>query len=87
VAGATGVCSGAGAGAGADVSAGLVSFGTMALSWQPMTDKDKNIRDNAISLDRLFFTFLSSFLSYHLLTKILKFVSGSGNNSHDRWKY
>jgi hypothetical protein len=63
VAGAAGVCSAAGAGAGADVSAGLVSFGTIARSWQPMTDKDSNMRPNAISTDKLFFTFSSSFLS------------------------
>jgi hypothetical protein len=60
VAGAAGVCSAAGAGAGVDVSAGLVSFGTKALSWQPMNDNDNNMRHDAISKDKLFFTFPSS---------------------------
>jgi hypothetical protein len=72
VAGAVGVCSAAGAGAGADVSAGFVSFGAMALSWQPMTDKDNSIRNDAISTDKLFFTFPSSFFKLSFTHKTLE---------------
>jgi hypothetical protein len=70
VAGAAGVCSAVGAGA--DVSAGFVSFGTMALSWQPMNDKDNNIRHDAISTDKLFFTFPSSFFKLTFTHKTLE---------------
>lgn len=61
VAGAAGVCSAAGADAGVDVSAGLLSFGAMALSMQPMNDNDNNMRHDVISKNTLFFTFPSSF--------------------------
>jgi hypothetical protein len=72
VTGAAGVCSAAGTGAGVDVSAGFVSFGTMALSWHPMNDKDNNIRHDAISTDRLFFTFPSSFFKLTITHKTLE---------------
>jgi hypothetical protein len=71
-AGAAGVCSAAGAGAGADVSAGFVSFGTMALSWQPINDKDNNLRHDAISTDMPFFTFSSSFFKLSFTHKTLE---------------
>ena len=40
---------------------GFVSFGAMALTGQPMSDKDYIIREHAISTDTFFFTFSSFF--------------------------
>jgi hypothetical protein len=71
---AAGVCSGAGAGAGAvaDVSAAFGSFGAIALSGQPMTDKDNNTRETAMTTDKLFFTFPTSFFKLTFTHKILE---------------
>jgi hypothetical protein len=64
VAGAAGVFSAAGVGAGADVSAAFSSFGAMALSMQPIMEEDRvAMSATAISRESIFFILL--FSSFH----------------------